>query len=115
MLRVITHVTMYTYLVTQVNGNMLVTILLVMFLRVYESQCKSVYDYGNISPLRGSRKWLEKAYSWKAVFNYQFSLNFNINSFKFKHFKEEMKKLKGKNGELLLVLVDTTQNATECF
>lgn len=109
------HVTMYTYLVTQVNGNMLVTILLVMFLRVYESQCKSVYDYGNISPLRGSRKRLEKAYSWKAVFNYQFSLNFNINSFKFKHFKEEMEKLKGKNGELLLVLVDTTQNATECF
>lgn len=107
---------MYMYLVTQVNGNMLVTILLVMFLRVYESQCKSVYDYGNISlGSRGSRKWLEKGYSWKAVFNYQFSLNFNISSFKFKHFKEEMEKLKGKNGELLLVLVDTTQNATECF
>ena len=115
MLRVIMHVTMYMYLVTQVNGNMLVTILLVMFLRVYESQCKSVYDYGNISPLRGQENGWRKRIRGKPLFNYQFSLNFNINSFKFKHFKEEMEKLKGKNGELLLVLVDTTQNATECF
>ena len=102
MLRVTMHVTMY--LVTQVNGNMLVTILLVLNV----SPCVLVlvqisHDYGTISPLRVSRKWLEKGYSWKAVFNYQFSLNFNINSFKFKHFKEEVGKLKGKNGELLLV------------
>lgn len=52
--------------------------------------------YENISPLTASRKWLEKGYSWKAVFNYNFFLNFNIDNFKFKYFLEEMEKLKKK-------------------